>query len=66
MEPTLNLLLLEDVSADAELVERELKRAGIPLIARRVETREEFLKELSASPPDVILADYSLPQFSAL
>jgi PAS domain S-box-containing protein len=66
MEPKLNLLLLEDVRADAELVERELKRAKIPFATRRVETREDFLKELSCSPPDVILADYSLPQFSAM
>jgi PAS domain S-box-containing protein len=66
MEPKLNLLLLEDVRADAELVEHELKRAKIPFATRRVETREDFLQELSSWPPDVILADYSLPQFSAM
>ncbi len=66
MEPKLNLLLLEDVRADAELVERELARAGIQITARRVETREDFIQELSSSPPDIILADYSLPQFSAM
>jgi PAS domain S-box-containing protein len=31
-----------------------------------VETKADFLRELSASPPDVILADYALPQFSAM
>ena len=66
MEPKLNLLLLEDVGADAELVERELKRAKISFATRRIETREDFVRELSSSPPDVILADYSLPQFSAM
>ena len=66
MEPKLNLLLLEDVSSDAALVERELTRARMHFTTRRVETREDFLRELSASPPDAILADYSLPQFGAM
>ncbi len=66
MEPTLNLLLLEDVRSDAELVEHELKRSGFQITSRRVESREDFLRELSGGPTDIILADYTLPQFSAL
>ena len=68
MEPLLklNILLVEDVRSDAELVERELERAKLACVTRRVETREEFLRELASSIPDIILADYSLPQFSAL
>jgi two-component system cell cycle sensor histidine kinase/response regulator CckA len=66
MDAPLNLLLLEDVAADAELVEHELKRSGFNINSRRVESREDFLHELSCSPTDIILADYSLPQFSAL
>jgi len=66
MEATLNLLLLEDVGSDAELVEHELRRSGFQLNSRRVESREDFLRELTNSPTDIILADYTLPQFSAL
>ena len=66
MDPTLNILLLEDIGADAELVERELKRAKLCFAMRRVETREDFLRELAGSLPDIILADYSMPHFSAL
>ena len=66
MDQKLNLLMLEDVPADAELVERELELSGFALNCRRVENREEFLRELSASPADVILADYTLPGFGAL
>ena len=66
MEATLNLLLLEDVGSDAELVEQELRRSGFQLNSRRVESREDFLRELTNSPTDIILADYTLPQFSAL
>ena len=47
MEATLNLLLLEDVGSDAELVEHELRRSGFQLNSRRVESREDFLRELT-------------------
>ena len=66
MEATLNLLLLEDVGSDAELVEHELRRSGFQINSRRVESREDFLRELTDGPTDIILADYTLPQFGAL
>jgi len=60
------VLLLEDVETDAELVMAELRRADLVFEARRVETGTEFAAALSQFAPDVILADYSLPQFNAL
>src|SRR6266851_5304555 len=66
MEKKLNILLLEDAAADAELVERELVKAKIDFVARRVETQEEFIRHLAEFQPNIILADYSLPQFTAL
>ena len=66
MNPTLHILLLEDVASDAELIERELGRAKINFVTRRVDTRDDFLVGLSEFSPHIILADYSLPQFSAL
>jgi signal transduction histidine kinase len=66
MDATLRILLLEDVTADARLIELELRRSGLNFIARRVETRDEFVQALSADCPDVILADYSLPSFDGL
>ena len=66
MHSKMNILMVEDVGSDAELVERELIRAGLQFHSRRVETREDYLRELTDHPPDVILADYSLPQFSAI
>ncbi len=62
----LRLLLLEDSAADAELVERELRKAGINFVSRRTLTREEFERELDEFQPDAILADYSLPSFDGL
>ena len=62
----LKVLLLEDAQVDAELEVRELKRAGIELTARRVEDAEAFRSELESFAPDVILSDFSLPQFDGL
>ena len=63
MPPPIRLLLLEDTSSDAELVLRELKRASLDVTVRRVETEDEFRRNLTEWYVDVILADYSLPTF---
>ena len=57
---------MEDVAYDVELMERELRKEGIEYELKRVDTREQFLAALTEFCPDIILADYSLPQFSAL
>lgn len=62
----LRLLLLEDVEADAELIELELKNAHISFSSQRVETKEEFIRAVQTFSPDAILADYHLPHFDAL
>jgi two-component system, cell cycle sensor histidine kinase and response regulator CckA len=51
---------------DAELVEYELQRARIPFAARRVDTRESFLREIDEFGPDLILSDYTLPRFDGM
>ncbi|GAA2367537.1 ATP-binding protein [Dactylosporangium salmoneum] len=64
----MKILLLEDNSDDAELLAFELRRTGVAPEFLWVEGREDFRAALDApgGPPDVILADYSLPQFNAL
>jgi DNA-binding NarL/FixJ family response regulator len=64
MEKTLHVLILEDTAADAELMEDELKQAGLNFIAKRVATKAEFVRQMDEFSPDLILADYSLPGFS--
>ena len=66
MSKELHILILEDVATDAELIERELHKAGVAFASKRVEIREAFQKELTDFVPDIILADYSLPQFDGL
>jgi two-component system sensor histidine kinase NreB len=66
LNASLGILLLEDVFTDAELVTHELRQGGFLFTTRQVQTRAEFEEALRASPPDVILADYSLPTFDGL
>lgn len=62
----IRILILEDNPADAELVERELKRGEIDHVSTRVSNKEDFAREIVEHTPDLILADYSLPQFNAM
>src|SRR6185295_10711318 len=66
MSKRVRILIVEDVAADAELMERELNRGGINFTCQCVATRADFIKALKESPPDVVLADYALPQFHGM
>jgi len=59
----LRILVLEDVAADVVLMTRELRAGGIAFETKRVETREDFLREIEHAPPDLILSDHGLPGF---
>ncbi len=62
----LHVLILEDDPADADLMQRELRKAGLTFTAERVETREDFIRAIEKCTPDIILADFKLPQFDGL
>ena len=64
MNGKINILIVEDLVADAELIERELRKANIPFNSRRVDTKEGFLAALQYFEPTIVLSDYNLPQFS--
>jgi len=63
MQEKLKILILEDVSFDAELIEYELRRGKMPFSSKIVEKKEDFINALEEYKPDLILADHSLPSF---
>ena len=66
MEELIRILILEDVLTDAELVVRELKKSELKFTSKLVDTEKAFRTELSAFAPDLILSDYSMPQFMGM
>jgi PAS domain S-box-containing protein len=65
METPLNILILEDRPADAELMVYELRKAGYNPSWQRVETEDDFRQQLDPAL-DIILVDYNLSQFAGL
>ncbi len=63
MATPIRVLIVEDRSADAELSVREMRRADYAADWTRVETEADYLIALE-QPWDLILADFSLPDFS--
>jgi signal transduction histidine kinase/DNA-binding response OmpR family regulator len=59
------VLIVEDLAGDFDLVMSELRRNGFEVRCKRVETEEQYREQLKAGP-DIILADYVLPQFNAI
>ncbi|MBV8413712.1 MAG: response regulator, partial [Verrucomicrobia bacterium] len=66
MKLPLHVLLLEDDIRDAELVQDALAADGITSLIRRVETENDFLAALNEGHFEIILADYTLPDFDGL
>lgn len=62
----LRILHLEDSTVDHELVRLALHKSGESCELERVETLEEFGRQVHAFNFDAILADYRLPGFTAL
>jgi diguanylate cyclase (GGDEF)-like protein len=60
------MLFLEDVETDAELAVRRLRRDGVQCIYTRVETEQAFVEALRERKYDIILSDFSLPQFDGM
>jgi PAS domain S-box-containing protein len=59
------ILILEDSPAVAEVVVHELRRAGVDGLPERVDSEAAFLAALDPAP-DLIVAAYQLPGYSAV
>jgi PAS domain S-box-containing protein len=66
MDTLFRVLMLEDNPADAKLNAEQLSDSGLEFTYHRVEKEVDFLRELQEFKPDIILADYRLPQFDCI
>jgi DNA-binding NarL/FixJ family response regulator len=66
MDRELRILILEDVPTDAELIQFELKEAGMKFTPHCATNKASYQRALDEFCPDIILSDYSLPSFNGL
>jgi signal transduction histidine kinase len=62
----LRVLHVEDNELDAELVATALRKGGFSVSAVVVQAEAEFERELRLQRPDVVIADYNLPQWKGM
>lgn len=62
----LHFVLLEDDPNDAELIQLQLARNDLDITWRHVMSESDFRAALAGTPPDLVLADYTLPGFDGL
>lgn len=62
----MKILFVEDVKSDAELIFHEIKKNKISYSGEVVDNKSEYLEKLKDCEPDLIISDYSLPQFDGM
>lgn len=62
----IRVLMVEDSKDDAALIMHELTRNGCEVMSERVDTREALENALDRQGWDIIIADYSMPQFGGI
>lgn len=64
MSQALRMLIVEDMEDDALLLVRALQRAGYDVIHERVDTAEDMMAALARHSWDIVVSDYSMPNFT--
>ena len=60
----LRVLIVEDSEDDALLLLRELRHAGYEPRWQRIETADALMAALDREPWDIVIADFTMPEFS--
>ena len=64
--PELRFVLLEDDPSDVELIQKEMSDSGMRIRWQLAVSEADFRQALSQAPPDLVLADYTLPGFDGM
>jgi CheY-like chemotaxis protein len=64
VDKVIRILILEDRTSDADLMEFALMDAGFTFTSQRTMDETTFLRGLEEFSPDLILSDYDLPQYN--
>lgn len=62
---TLRILHLEDLSTDAELIARTLRKGGLEFTVWLVSQKNDYVKALKTFKPHIVLSDHSLASFDS-
>ena len=62
----IQVLFIEDSETDVELALRSLEQGGFEVSWDRVDLEEDLKRVLSASKPQAILSDFSMPRFDGI
>jgi len=66
MSKPLRILILDDVTSDVELMEDELSKINLNFISKKVDNKNDFIKEFNNFSPGLIISDYNIPQFNGI
>ena len=62
----ISILIVEDTPAFVVKISRQLRRARLSFRARRIASKDAFVRELQCHRPDAILSNGGLPSFDGL
>ena len=65
-DPVVNVLFVEDDELDVELAVRAMERDRLQVASLRVDSERELVRALGERQPDVILSDFTMPQFDGI
>jgi PAS domain S-box-containing protein len=66
MKDQIKILFVEDVHTDAEMIWREISKNKISFEKKLVESKKDYSAAIKSFKPDLIISDYSLPQFDGM
>ena len=66
MSAQLRVVLIEDDPSDGELIARQLAKAHLNCVIHRVQTEAGLLAAIITVAPQLIISDFTLPQFDGL